>query len=76
MPPLASRHMGRHIMCNPRSYGQPGVYRVSLPPSRGSAQVVLTWDYTEPSPPIEGFLVQRRMGTDPWQEVVRVGATV
>ena len=42
----------------------------------GSAQVVLAWEYTEPSPPIEGFLVQRRTGTGPWQEVGRVGATL
>ena len=39
-------------------------------------QVVLTWDYTQPSPPIDGFLVQRRTGTGPWQEVGRVGATL
>jgi hypothetical protein len=45
-------------------------------PQRGSAQVVLAWDYTPPSPPIEGFLVQRRTGTGPWQEVGRVGATL
>ena len=39
-------------------------------------QVVLTWDYTQPSPPIDGFLVQRRTGTGPWHEVGRVGATL
>jgi hypothetical protein len=42
----------------------------------GRAQVVLAWDYTQPSPPIEGFLVQRRTGTDPWQKAGRVGATL
>jgi hypothetical protein len=42
---------------------------------RASAQVVLAWDYTQPSPPIEGFLVQRRIGTGSWHEVGRVGAT-
>ena len=43
---------------------------------QGRAQVVLAWDYTQPSPPIDGFLVQRRTDMEPWQEVGRVGATL
>ena len=46
------------------------------PQSPGQSRVVLQWDYPQPSPPIDGFLVQRRMDTGmPWQEVGRVGAT-
>jgi hypothetical protein len=42
---------------------------------RGPVRVVLEWDYVQPVPPIEGFLVQRRTDTGPWQEVGRVGVT-
>ena len=49
---------------------------VACPHQRASAQVVLAWDYPQASPLIEGFLVQRRMGTGPWHEVGRVGATL
>ena len=70
-----TRHMGRHILCILALMASLASTACPSHP-RGSAQVVLTWDYTEPTPPIEGFLVQRRMGTGPWQEVVRVGATV
>ena len=68
-------HLGRHILCVLILIAS---LASSACPSHqgGSAQVVLAWEYTEPSPPIEGFLVQRRTGTGPWQEVGRVGATV
>jgi hypothetical protein len=46
------------------------------PHQRERSQVVLTWDYDQPVPPIDGFLVQRRTGTGPWQEVGRVEATL
>ena len=68
-------HLERHIVCVLILIAS---LASSACPSHqgGSAQVVLAWEYTEPSPPIEGFLVQRRTGTGPWQEVGRVGATV
>jgi len=75
MPPPGSRDMGRQALCVL-------ALMVSLasttctPYPRESSQVVLAWDYTQPSPPIEGFLVQRRTRTGPWQEVGRVGATL
>jgi len=75
MPPPRPLHMGRPALCvliliaSLASTACP-----THPPGR--AQVALAWDYTQPSPPIEGFLVQRRTGTDPWQEVGRVGATL
>jgi hypothetical protein len=43
---------------------------------QGRAQVRLAWDYPESASPIEGFLVQRRTDTGPWQEIGRVGATL
>src|SRR5262245_37094255 len=46
------------------------------PHQRGRSQVVLAWNYDQPAPPIDGFLVQRRTGTGPWQEVGRVEATL
>ncbi len=46
------------------------------PHQRGRSQVVLAWEYDQPAPPIDGFLVERRTGTGPWQEVGRVGATL
>ena len=46
------------------------------PHQRGRSQVVLAWDYDQPAPPIDGFLVQRRTGTGPWQEVSRVEMTL
>jgi hypothetical protein len=73
MPPLGRLPMGRHTLCVL-------VLIASLASAactsrqQESSQVVLTWDYTQPSPPIEGFLVRRRTGTGPWQEVGRVGA--
>src|SRR5262245_48604775 len=45
------------------------------PHQRGRSQIVLAWDY-DPAPPIDGFLVQRRTGTGPWQEVGRLEATL
>ena len=68
-------HLGRHILCVLTLMASLAS-TACLSHQGGSAQVVLAWDYTEPSPPIEGFLVQRRTGTGPWQEVGRVGATV
>ena len=68
-------HLGRHILCVLILIAS---LASSACPSHqgGSAQVVLAWEYTEPSPPIEGFLVQRRTGTGPWQEVGRLEATL
>jgi hypothetical protein len=73
MPPRAPRPMGRHIL-----------WVLVLISSLASAacpshqhartQVVLTWDYPHPALTSDGFLIQRRTGTGPWQDVARVAA--
>src|SRR5262245_53576544 len=75
MPPPGPLHTGRQALCVlilMASLAWPACSTQQ----QGRSQVVLAWDYTQLSPPIEGFLVQRRTGTDPWQEVGRVGATL
>ena len=76
MPPPGPLHWGRQalyvvaLIASLASTACPSRYQP------GPSPVVLAWDYTHPLPPIEGFLIQRRTDTGPWQEVGRVGATL
>ena len=74
MPPPRPLHMGRPALCVLILIASLASTACPTHPL-GRAQVALAWDYTQPSPPIEGFLVQRRTDTGPWQEVGRVGVT-
>ena len=72
MPRLGPPPTGWHTLCGLALIAS--LASAACTHQRTRTQVVLAWDYTQPSPPIDGFLVQRRTGTGPWQEVGRVGA--
>src|SRR5215470_8463470 len=72
---MTRRSRKRHafsVLALVASLTSPGC-RPSYPPT--NTAVVLSWEYPAPASPIEGFLVYRRTGAGPWQEVGRVGAT-
>jgi hypothetical protein len=72
---MTRRSRKRHafsVLALVASLASPGC-RPSSPPK--STSVTLAWNYSASAPPIEGFLVYRRTGAGPWQEVGRVGAT-
>ena len=73
MPRQSMKRHAFYVLALVASLTSPGC-RPSSPPKNTS--VVLGWDYPAPASPIEGFLVYRRTGAGPWQEVGRVGATL
>ena len=83
MPRLGPLPTGWHALCGLALIAS--LAAAACTHQRATAQVVLTWDYTQPSPSIDGFLVQRRTGTisDPYMgsastgvACVRLGAAV
>jgi len=76
MAPLGPHPMKRHILYIFALIASLASPTCTSRPQQESARVVLAWDYTPPASPIDGFLVHRRMGAGPWQEVGRVGATL
>jgi hypothetical protein len=74
MPPREPLPMGRHILWVLALISS--LASAACPsPQHARAQVVLTWDYPHPASTSDGFLIQRRTGMGPWQEVARVEAT-
>jgi hypothetical protein len=74
MPPRELLPMGRHILWVLALISS--LASAACPsPQHARAQVVLTWDYPHPASTSDGFLIQRRTGMGPWQEVARVEAT-
>ena len=63
MPRLGPPPTGWHTLCGLALIAS--LASAACTHQRTRTQVVLAWDYTQPSPPIDGFLVQRRTGTDP-----------